>query len=64
MPSSLLIIHKNMICGGGIQAQLEMEALKAEKERTKEEKQKIGATLLQQHKELQSHYQVTITHTF
>ncbi|CAM6129993.1 unnamed protein product [Calypogeia fissa] len=41
-------------------AQLEMEALKAEKERTEEEKQKIAAKLLQQHMELQSHYQALV----
>ncbi|CAM6101475.1 unnamed protein product [Calypogeia fissa] len=41
-------------------AQLEMEALKAEKERTEEEKQKIAATLLHQHMELQSHYQALV----
>ncbi|KAG6554945.1 hypothetical protein Mapa_003529 [Marchantia paleacea] len=44
---------------GGIQAQQEMEALKAEKDRTEEEKQKIAEKLLQQHMELQSHYQVS-----
>ncbi|KAL2622279.1 hypothetical protein R1flu_002484 [Riccia fluitans] len=38
-------------------AQQEMEALKLEKERTEEEKQKIAEKLLQQHMELQSHYQ-------
>ncbi|CAK9199899.1 unnamed protein product [Sphagnum troendelagicum] len=38
-------------------AQLEMEALKAEKERSEEEKQRIAEQLLQQHLELQSHYQ-------
>lgn len=42
----------------GLQAQVELEALKAEKERTEEEKQKITIQLQQQHKELQSHYQV------
>lgn len=40
------------------QAQSEMEALKAEKERSEEEKQRIAEQLLQQHMELQSHYQV------
>jgi kinesin family protein 3/17 len=36
-----------------------MEALKAEKERSEEEKQRIAEQLLQQHLELQSHYQVS-----
>lgn len=44
----------------GIQAQQEMDALKAEKERTEEEKQKIAERLTQQHVELQSHYQVAV----
>lgn len=41
------------------QAQLKMEALKAESERSKEEKQRITEQLLLQHKDLESHCQVS-----
>jgi hypothetical protein len=41
-----------------------MEALKAEKERSEEEKQRIAEQLLQQHLELQSHYQVSTCFIF
>lgn len=40
------------------QAQYDMEALKAEKERSDEEKQRIAKQLQQQLMELQTHYQV------
>jgi hypothetical protein len=41
------------------QAQLKMEALKAESERSKEEKQRITEQLLLQHMDLESHCQVS-----